>query len=344
MSHTFEVDSTTVNEQMADYDLLERAEFVEHWKGKEGETLHHSGTITVPGYKAPLFDSISKAFNQHYPLVLTPDSVWLTILAGLVHHIDTDPEGLRHHFVQHEGQVELVVKGFGTRDTVKHDWDEYFIPQFTHQLKDYIGKKADLILCDFSTTTYIDRISSMVALMGAMKHYFAYKSVLLCGLSKVTIGGTPEDWSNIGDRVQALSEFGLKWWTDPLSTVICQLELACEGHPDVDFWRGIYLQHRYGSGGQHNVSGWVNAFYPYISGESPVRNKCVDWEGGHGDVDPQDFFSGMVFAPVKLDDNGTEYDLKFFGGLVGSSLDEELNVRPVSGFAIQDVTESESHD
>ncbi len=347
MSHTFKVSDNEPNEWFKN-NRREMVPFAEHpgiQKKLDGETVYASPTKTVGGL-SPFFNAFSYAFNNHCPLVITPDSVWLTVLTGLCHHIDTDPEGLRHHFVRHEGKKELKVRvgggGFAEGNVPGSTWG-LGISRFAEQIKEHIGKKHDLIVCDFSTTTEEDKVSSMVSLMGAMKHYFEYKMYLACGLSAVTIEGTPEDWANIGDRIYALSEFDLKWWTDHLTPVIDQLKLACEGKPDIEFWKAGYLAHRKGSGGQYDVSGWINTLFPYIAGKDPKqlrRNEFVDWQkdrGNYAGVDPDDFPFGMSYAPVELDDNGIVYDCKFYGGLVGVSMAEDFTVKAESGIAIQNL-------
>jgi len=313
------------------------------WTELPGDTVHASGTKVIGG-TSPLFHAVSYAFNQHFPLVLGPDDVWLTILSGLVHHIDADPEEMRRHFVKHEGQITLsvTVQSPPLPNVPASVW-EAGVELFSAKLMEHIGKKADLIVCSFSTSERSDVLSSQIAMMGAMKHYFKYKMYLACGLSNVTVLGTPGDWDNIYDRVAMLSEFGLGWWTDKLLPVIAELKRSCEGKPDIDFWRSIYLKQRVGSGGQFNVSGWVNTFFPYIAGKSEgtmSRNPCMEWHKSSGN-DEADFPSGLVSAPVLLDDHGTEYNFKFYGGLVGVSMSEDKSVQAKSGWAIQNLGKKE---
>lgn len=314
----------------------------------KGTTLHSSLTLTVGG-TSPLFHALSYAFNNHCPLIITPDSAWLTILTGLTHHIDTDPEGLRHHFVQHEGKASIeVVLGASGLNTIDPDTWESIIhggaglmsPSFSEQLRDKLNpKRFDLLVCGFSTTTPIDIISSEVALMGAMKHWFEYKMTLACGLSTVTVAGSPHDWQDVISRVQVFEEFGLGWWTGHLLPVLEQIKLSCAGKPDIEFWKAAYLEHRKGSGGDYDVSGWINAFYPYIAGQRTKdmrRNPCIDWGAkGNRGVDGDDFPFGLVSAPVEVDDNGTQRKCEFYGGLVGVSMTNDFVVRPESGYAIQ---------
>jgi len=340
MSHTFIVHDHDVVEYLKKY-RPETKHFLQHrdlqYKMGKGEILYASPVDTIGG-TSPLFDAASRAFNNHCPLVITPDNIWLTILTGLCHHIDSDPEGLRHHFVQHEGKKEIEV-------VVQHSSHQWLdgINFFAEELQEHIGKKHDLIVSNFSTTTDTDRISSMVALMSSMKHYFEYKMMLACGLGKVTVAGTPEDWDNMIQRVNAMSEFNLEWWTKHLVPTLEQFKRACSGNPETEFWKAIYLEKKYGSGSQSDVTGWVNTFYPYIAGKKPNemrRNSYVDWEGTKGKgVDKADFPFGMAYAPVEINDNGYKYKSKFYGGLVGVSMAEDFTVQPVSGIAIQKVEE-----
>lgn len=347
MSHTFKVSDNVVSDWVKK--STERKPFLEHHGIKrkvEGESLYHSKVDTVGGL-SPFFNAFSHAFNNHCPLIITPDGVWLTILNGLCHHIDTDPEGLRHHFVEHKGKAKIEIKRGAVNWQNADDsfWNGIIVSDsdsFSNQIKNHIGKKHDLIVCDFSTSTLTDKVSSSVALMGAMKHFFEYKMMFACGLSNVTVTGTPEDWGNISDRVRALSELGLGWWTDQLLPVIDQMRLACEGKPEIDFWTRAYLKHRKGSGGDYDVSGWINTFFPYLAGSSPnqmVQNKFVDWEANHGSgypgVDSKDFPFGMVSAPVEINDHGDIHNCKFYGGLVGVSMAEDYSVKAESGISIQ---------
>lgn len=174
----------------------------------------------------------------------------------MTHHIDTDPEGLRHHFVAHEGKktLEVRVQAPSIHACSPEIWEGGVKGDggFSDQLRDNLNpKRYDLIVNDFSTTSDTDRLSSQIALMGAMKHWFEYKMMLCCDLTRVTVEGTPEDWGNIIDRVRVFDEFGLSWWTEHLLPVLDQIRLAAEATPDIEFWKAAYLKHRKGSGGDY---------------------------------------------------------------------------------------------
>jgi hypothetical protein len=308
----------------------------------KGETWFATETQTIGG-NSPLFTAMSLAFNSHYPLVLKPDAVWLTILFGLVTHIDKNAEGLRHHFVSHSDKETLTILVDEISPHVKRGgFDEWKKPLglFTKALEERIGKKKDLIVCDFSTTTDTDRLASQIALMGAVKNYFHYRMMLCCGLNEVRIEGTIQDWESIRNRTLALSEFQLKWWTDELVPVLDQIIEAKKGNPDIEFWKKIYLKEGYGSGSQGKITGWVNVFYPYIAGKNQhtgmAINPNVVWKNAVEGTDDGDFPSTIMTAPVKfIDQNFRSFDFEFYGGLVGVQMADDFSVQPVSAFCIQ---------
>ena len=127
--HTFQVGNSPV------YDwFIQHHPEMQHWladpavhkKVRGTETLCASPGQTVGG-TSPLFHALAHAFNEHCPLVITPDAVWLTTLTGLTHHIDQDPEGLRHNFVQHDGKQELEVRVVGGMRTASPEVWEFGI-------------------------------------------------------------------------------------------------------------------------------------------------------------------------------------------------------------------------
>ena len=67
--HSFIVDNTEVS-TLAKEKILKRLKFFtehDHWKELSGEVLYAPPIKTVGG-DAPLFDAVSYAFNQHFPL------------------------------------------------------------------------------------------------------------------------------------------------------------------------------------------------------------------------------------------------------------------------------------
>lgn len=82
-----------------------------------------------------MFQMLLKAWCQHRPVVLTPDSIWLIICQQFSHIVNKNPERYRGVSVSHEGRKELRVK---TNDlfSKQADWNG-LINGFTAEIDKY---------------------------------------------------------------------------------------------------------------------------------------------------------------------------------------------------------------
>jgi hypothetical protein len=76
--------------------------------------------------------------------------------------------------------------------------------------------------------------------MDTFQAYFEYEMLAGCGIPKVTLLGTPDDWRSMRRRAGMLSEFELTWWTDALLPVLDQIVETAEGQVDPSFWRSFF--------------------------------------------------------------------------------------------------------
>lgn len=121
---------------------------------------------------------------------------------------------------------------------------------------------ADLVRCDFSTTTPVTRVAGDVVLLDAFQRYFIYQIRYICGIPQVTMLGTVDDWRKIEQRVAALARYDFSSWTERLLPVCTELRRTVEGEPDLDFWQNICMpQEEYGG---EIVTGWIARFFPYL--------------------------------------------------------------------------------
>ena len=226
----------------------------------------------------PLIEAVHMAFAEHYPLVLSPDDVWLCLAQGFSLHVEANPEALRSRFVRHEGQLELEVRrDHFVKGSPDNDWQGCFA-EWSDAIAAHIGKKRDLVVASFSTTGPIERAASELVLMSAMKSYFSILMMTLCGIPSITLLGSVEDWRAIRRRAEVLAEFDLRDWTAVLLPVLDELVAAAEGHADRSFWQSIYKENDQ-SGGPY-VTGWINVLFPYLQNRkgNPIRNsKAFTW-------------------------------------------------------------------
>ncbi|KAF0534190.1 hypothetical protein F8M41_010111 [Gigaspora margarita] len=270
--------------------------------------------------------AILHAYNYHKHLRLSPDDVWLTISQGVSEHINRNPEKFRNRFVQHEGKKKLIifVVDIISGDTLEGNW-----PEAVNRLVTAADKHVEkidiknLLECNFSTTTTNSLTASRIVLLDTVKSYFKFSFSTICGIPKVTLEGTLEDWMKLQEKVAHLRKLNLEldFWLDRLEPVIWNLVATYRGEVDEDYWgRIVKIDKVFGSGGGTFVSGWLINFFPYKEGEVKV----------------QDIPDGIVGVPFDVD--GTE--LKFIAGFIGANQeilegsDGESVVSPVIGWSI----------
>jgi hypothetical protein len=285
-----------------------------------------------------LLMALHLAYQHHYPLILSPDDIWLCIAQGFAEHINRNAEKFRARFVSHQGQEALSIKRDEfQRDPAKNDWAEV-IGELSSLLRQYIGRKADLFEANFSTTGTAERIASQLVMMGAFEKYFSYEVHSKCGIPEITLLGTPEDWANIRQRAEVFSEFDLDWWLEHLRPFLANVEATSREQIDQKFWGNLY-KWNHASGGD-KVTGWVNALFPYIdeyknSFELPPDDpKLRRWFSG---TNFDRFPPGLTKVPFVWKYDEEKIPLELVGGFLGARQDPTSKaIRPVIGWALID--------
>lgn len=277
------------------------------------------------------------AYANHLPLIISPDDLWLTISQGLSKHININAEALRHQFVSHEGQAVIIVRRDEFVRGGTNDWPGVF-HEFSDQIANYINKKRDLLVADFTTTGPIEKVVSEITLMEAMKNYFRYEVHTLCGIPRITLLGETKDWENIKQRVIAIAEFDLNWWTDSLLPIVDQFIAASQGKIDTDFWNNFYKQSG-GSGGPY-INGWINQLFPYIdTWKGNLKNSEIgkDWMKPRcfGGITSEHFPSGLSVAPFVWKYFEDTFSMEFVGGFFGASQDSGGSIRPKMSWVVK---------
>lgn len=136
----------------------------------------------------PLIAAAALAFKLHYPLVLSPDMLWLTILQGLAQHVAKHAESLRSRFVAHQTRIELFVEtnlaGMPATDAAMLSLTSAFITQIEERL---VPDKRFLLKTEFTTTTDVERIAGSIVLMDTFQPYFDYAFGCVCGIPSITL-------------------------------------------------------------------------------------------------------------------------------------------------------------
>ncbi|UJR84769.1 DUF4419 domain-containing protein [Sandaracinus amylolyticus] len=290
----------------------------------------------------PFVAAVHAAFDEHRPLELSPDSVWLCIAQGFAMHVQANADRLRAQLVSHQGRETLAVRRddfvLGATD---NPWPEVF-SALSAQVAERTGDLHALVVSDFSTTDATSRAVSEIALLAAAQPYFAYQLISLCGIPEITLTGTPDDWRAIERRAAALARFDLSWWTSALAPVLAQFTRASQGEVDLAFWQSLYKL-KDASGGPY-VTGWINVLLPYLVGDSRVviRNPSLEsWQQGlsssfGGGPTTDALPSGVSCVPFLWKYLATEHRMEFVGGFAGVGQDPATGrVRPELGWAVR---------
>ena len=226
------------------------------------------------------FQGMQQAYAEHRPFVISPDMIWLLISQGFARHVNANSEKLRSQFVDYSGKISLVVTSTDVRiEDPNAPWETIF-PQFTRQIAKNTGRDlTDALSANFSTTTPAEKIASDITIMEAMKSYFIY--ILpspLCGIPKITLLGTPEDWRKISDKTKQLAKYDLAWWTDELVPVLKEFVNASQGKIEKEFWRNMFKIHLSDMCGTPDIiDGWIVKFFPYTNNDK--RNNLKELRG-----------------------------------------------------------------
>jgi hypothetical protein len=267
---TFEVDDVVPAAVGPWAEPLERQVTGALWMAPEPKTR-----VLPTGGTHPLLAAVHLAFAEHRPLVLSPDAVWLTLAQGLAQHVRLNSETLRPRFVRHAGKKVLTVQVDGP--PADEERIQHVLSSFRGLLSHELGPGLPRLLsCDFSTSTDVERMAGDVVLMDVMSPYFDYAVECICGIPRVTLLGTPEDWRAIRRRIDVMAELDLEWWTSSLIPIADELIRASEGQPDRALWQELYKPRQ--AYGPERATGWVARLFPYVgsAGLYDARNPLLE--------------------------------------------------------------------
>ncbi|CAD8104469.1 unnamed protein product [Paramecium primaurelia] len=292
------------------------------------------------------------SYYHHFPLCFSPDDIQLLITQGFCTHIKLNAEKFRNKFVNFQGQeiLKIIVEDLDRIEDYK--WEE-FPKKFSQMIKDQIGQKRyELCVQQYSTTNDVAKVCYEVSLMDTMQKYFKYVVGAGCGISKIKLQGTLEDWQQLRQNVEPLREFELDWWINEIVPILDQFINLYQGNVDKVFWNNIYrFQHpdpkiydiRPGF-----ATGWITYFFPYkvnenasINDKEPfVKNEFSKTWDKFQQIYPEQFPSGVSKAPVTLEWRRQEIPIQFSSGYFGITLVDNEFLKPQLGWAIMQLNQS----
>ena len=305
------------------------------------------------------------AYNSHKPLRLRPDDINMALQLIWSVCLNLNAEKFRSEFVNHEGKMELKVT------SLVFD-SNFFCQQFANLMKKNI-KNPEFIeqfTKEYTTTTQLIKTVTNQVLMNTLKEYFSCSMILGCGISKVIMEGTKEDWNKLSESYEyfktffANTELGL-WFVHfdvIMKNLISMRNLQDSGEVEAtdelkEFWLRVICYVPQGSGGQTILGGWVRLLTPYSSTNKIIGLSkpilCLDLSNKRpeysSDYKQQDVLAkyyaatgwselqkSLIETPAKLFDyDGTEYDVEFVSGFYPPYEREDGSISTNIGFLMR---------
>ena len=298
------------------------------------------------------FEGFLTAFDKHYSLVLSPDMIWLLISQGIATHINENAEKLRSRLVDFEGQRTLIVETYSDVLENEVDWSSV-IQAFSNLIdSNMTAKFSDLMVCNFSTTGALERVTSQITMMESVKKFFKYEVHYMgCGIPDITLLGTPDDWKEIRSRLSRLNGLELGWWLRKLKPVIDEFVNASEGNINRDFWRdmvNVYMPAREGGGGcggggiiPAEYNGWFTVFFPFYETDRFSNRNHIE-RTPEVVTHNTKVCSEIKKAPVKyvmhmLDGSEETHNLELWAGFIGMEMDwDNHTLKPAMSWMVRE--------
>ncbi|MFC8721353.1 DUF4419 domain-containing protein [Kitasatospora sp. NPDC057198] len=307
---------------------------------REPHAVHHRTTDRLLGHPdAPDDDSAASlllralhlCFDAHLPLSLSPDLLWYAVVHEVATHVRLNADGYAGVFTDTPGKKQTIT----VRDDALlggADWQRS-LHLVQGPLRARIGDEvADLFQPAFSTTTPVEASAVLIALMDVVSPYYDFRWITICGIPRVRLEGTAQDWRLLASRARGLEEWfeGLRPWLRRLHPVLDEIAATAAGGPvDQEFWGSIYKWRSY-SGGS-DVTGWITRFFAHRydrDGAAPATADRI--EDGH-------FPAHLSVVPFEWELAGRTRRMAFVGGVLGIERDGEW-VRPRLGSAVLELT------
>jgi hypothetical protein len=310
----------------------------------EGDTIltksNMSQTLLLPEFQNGLLGTIFTAYSRHIPLKLTPDDIWIAILIAFAKYVKKNSEIMRQKCVKHEDKKALTIQLFG--DTVENidNWEavlELFVDKMVEHTQDDIVAWS---VCDFSTSTSKEKFISRIALFSGFSNFFKPYARMCCGLSKVTLEGTLDDWKQILQKAQKLYIFDqpiLSQWADVLIPVLNEFVDAYRGNVNTEFWQRICTYKPQGSGSDKNLRGWFMVFSPFNQeGNYILRSpEQIKADNIYCDIINKQVPSCCIETQILIDDIHGTQNVTLFAGLLMTDYNSDTNeLSPTRDYAI----------
>ena len=201
------------------------------------------------------------AYDQHRPLALSPDDIWLLIEQGISLHVNTNFESLSPLLLKEDRPKEIRIRNDDLTSSADA-WEDLINDLAKETQKHVQPDVLNFMSPKFSTTTPLITTAYNLTLLETLKEAFSYVGESGCGIPEITILGTQQDWKDIKERLKNLDRLGLNYWRVELEAVLDEFINVYDQKPRIQFWESIFKEQQFY--GSTNITGWMLKFFPYI--------------------------------------------------------------------------------
>ena len=328
-------------------DLLEEGQKIEQFT-EMVENQYHLDNYCVLGASPNFYTSkvytkginnilqgFYSAYENHLPIRLTPDIIWLLIVQGFSHHVNYNSKELREKFVNFEGKkkLEIIIPKYHSYKQMKsEDYAELF-ENLTEKIKENVGEELiNTIDFNFSTSNEITKVVGYASIMSSLKKFFEFRGFChMCNYPYIILEGKLEDWESILKKTKDLSKYDLERWTSMLEIPLKEIIETKKGNINKQFWKNILYpdkidekieigEYKYKTIQVDGINGWLLTFFPYYKDgyfryTNSIKTKDL-WRL------PEKILKTPLL--MKSDDEG-ETPMIIYSGFLGMKVDKEKN-------------------
>lgn len=184
--------------------------------------------------------------------------LWFDILCEIAYHVSNNVKKYRHLF---SSKKEKIVISVPTDDETSID-----VSLLISALQKLVPMDVDTFFPTLTTHNSISHMCHQAAFCDVVSSYYSYFTYA-CGIPKVTVMGTKEDYDAISLALVVLSKK-----LDGLSSYLLRMKDLSDSiwNGDKEFWKDIFHSKQCGSGGQTDINGWYTEVCPIKKG-APQR-------------------------------------------------------------------------
>ena len=223
---------------------------------------------------------LAYAWKYHYAVVLNPHDIWYMVLCELSLQIKKKPSRYSNLFTTTPDEKQLIL-------VLTHSVESINPSAVISALKSRVPTSVDNFFPKFSTTTPMVEMAMNVAFCDMVSPYYNY-GTFLCGIPRVEIGGTREDWINVEKNLfelhtifdGSLSDYLHRCWT-LIGNILDAFDDEVQSQK---LFSKMVRVERCGSGGQKEMSGWILHFLNRKDYTRPLQ-----MEGLHTHISSMDY-------------------------------------------------------